>query len=55
MKITVFEATGVLMTRVVRGVSLLFSGLFAGFLLCVLVLTRRPTGPACVIAGRSRI
>jgi uncharacterized membrane protein len=26
------------MTRVVRGVSLLFSGLFAGFLLCVLVL-----------------
>jgi hypothetical protein len=38
MKITVFEATGVLMTRVVRGVSLLFSGLFAGFLLCVLVL-----------------
>lgn len=26
------------MTRLVRGVSLLFSGLFAGFLLCVLVL-----------------
>jgi hypothetical protein len=26
------------MTRVVRGVSLLFSGLFAGFLVCVLVL-----------------
>ncbi|HEY3557963.1 MAG TPA: DUF1772 domain-containing protein [Kribbella sp.] len=26
------------MTRIVRGVSLLFSGLFAGFLLCVLVL-----------------
>ncbi|HET6989650.1 MAG TPA: anthrone oxygenase family protein [Kribbella sp.] len=26
------------MSRVVRGVSLLFSGLFAGFLLCVLVL-----------------
>jgi len=26
------------MSRVIRGVSLLFSGLFAGFLLCVLVL-----------------